>query len=132
MCLPRDSLQSTSHFFVAEAHYFKAGFSTGKLGPFEPSKLDSMLSGYMLHVIEMWNTTSSDLHHMKCNEWAMIRCICSVTNKDQASSQDMLRMQLDLYDMAMWNTVMVGSRKSINSNRFEVAAVVALRKPEQS
>ena len=38
--------QSTSHFFVDEAHHLEAGLSSGWLGPFGPSKLHSMSSGY--------------------------------------------------------------------------------------
>ena len=50
----------------------------------------------MLHASETWAPTLSDLHQLKRNDQAMICWMCSVTTKDQVSSQDLLeRMQLD-------------------------------------
>ena len=49
-----------------------------------------------LHASGTWAPTSSDLHTLQRNDQTMIRCVCSVTTKEQASSQDLLdRMELD-------------------------------------
>ena len=50
----------------------------------------------MLHASETWALTSSDLHRLLRNDRAVIRCICSITIKDEVSSQDLLeRMRPD-------------------------------------
>ena len=50
------SPQSASHFFVAEAHQENCELSSGWLGPFWPTKLDSMLSDYVsMQLKHYWN-----------------------------------------------------------------------------
>ena len=50
----------------------------------------------MLHISKTWALTVSEWYHMQRNDQAMICWICSVTTKDQLSSQDLLeRMPLD-------------------------------------
>ena len=64
---------------------------------------NSCVRSAMLHASETWAPTLSDLHHLQCNDWAMIRWMCRVTTKDQVSSEDLLeRMQLD--DLVKYST----------------------------
>ena len=45
---------------------------------------------------EIWAETSSDLHRLQNNDWALMHWMCGVTTKDQVSSQDHLgRMHFD-------------------------------------
>ncbi len=57
---------------------------------------NSCVRSIMLYASETWAPTSSVLHRLQRNDRAMIRWMCGVTTKDQASSQDLLgRLQLD-------------------------------------
>ena len=102
----------------------------------------SCVRSAMLHASETWAPTSSDLHHLQHNDPAMICWMCSVTTKDQVSSQDFLeRMQLDNRARVLctcslrWYGHVEHSnawlKKSWNSISQEVVAMAALRKPGQ-
>ena len=58
----------------------------------------------MLYVSETWSLTKPDLHHLHCNERAMISQICNVKPEDVAtirSNKLLAQLEIDYLDIIL-------------------------------